>query len=749
MQLLAHSARNLDNKTHGYVDHVCEGLAMLDQLQQKLSPYFSQDTLQHVFSITKTAYIVHDLGKLDPVCQHILYGKYNGKQRIFMPNHVDAGVAVLLDTDEYSYGRTIAALAVHAHHRGFQEDALIHSPIPSFRDTQKVGSRCKLLIGTKEALETQEARTNRFKSAYTQYTEKTFGPLEQLDGIGKLNGLVVRLILSLLVAVDHHSTSQFYMGDVKLPEEKPLEAQKTLSIVQDRLDVKFGVDTRNLRTAVRKAAEAAEVHRWGSIHSAVGSGKTEAGIIYALRQAIKYNTRRILCVSPLVNLTNQTFGRMKEYLNFDGEDRVAEIDYLAFDMKEYTEEEKFLDSMDKFGIQRVREYRWEQPIISTTAVSFFKILASHHPRNLKHLHKIAGSTIILDEFHSTVRPQMYPIILYQLQSLVEYFGCTVLFMSGSPTDPWKYKPIQDEIKTKFGFDFLNVYDVIPNDIVEETFDLRVRATSIPYSRKQHTLLELVENFRNVLKPHVFVASTVRNAAVIAESVKRAFPGLEVLYLSTALTPIDRSRALNKIRFNLESKKENWVLISTTCINTGLDFSFRSGAMENIGVPYAVQLSGRVNRNIEFDHSMLQIFEVKKNEPFLNLNPSLKVPANFLRSNCKKYVDVNPGLLLAAFQYEFDHSDPDDTDALLMIHEQEERYATVGRRFNVIQDDGKVTALVKEKELPADTPLEVLDNYLVQVRDTSYVKESEKFPGYLVWNADYHPHYGAVIFPEGF
>src|SRR5690606_26373912 len=69
-------------------------------------------------------------------------------------------------------------------------------------------------------------------------------------------------------------------------------------------------------------------------------------------------------------------------------------------------------------------------------------------------------------------------------------------------------------------------------------------------------------------------------------------------LSTALAPRDREKILARIIARLEDRapdRRNWVLVATSCVEAGMDFSFASGLRERSSLFSLLQLGGRVNR----------------------------------------------------------------------------------------------------------------------------------------------------------
>ncbi|OHD17295.1 MAG: hypothetical protein A2Y38_25355 [Spirochaetes bacterium GWB1_59_5] len=94
-----------------------------------------------------------------------------------------------------------------------------------------------------------------------------------------------------------------------------------------------------------------------------------------------------------------------------------------------------------------------------------------------------------------------------------------------------------------------------------------------------------------------IVNTVQNAAVVAKTMRES--GLDVLHLSTALTPHDRDVVLKRVQRRLQDDNlRAWTLVATSCVEAGVDFSFRCGFRERFATSSIIQIGGRVNRHGE-------------------------------------------------------------------------------------------------------------------------------------------------------
>jgi CRISPR/Cas system-associated endonuclease/helicase Cas3 len=125
-------------------------------------------------------------------------------------------------------------------------------------------------------------------------------------------------------------------------------------------------------------------------------------------------------------------------------------------------------------------------------------------------------------------------------------------------------------------------------------------------------------------------NTVQSAAVIAKGMRDA--DHTVLHLSTALAPGDRERVVSRIRKLLASDADpNWVLVATSCVEAGVDFSFGSAVRELASTCSMIQVGGRVNRHGGDNGADSPVWVVSLDGAGLIANPAMKTPAKVLQT----------------------------------------------------------------------------------------------------------------------
>jgi len=153
---------------------------------------------------------------------------------------------------------------------------------------------------------------------------------------------------------------------------------------------------------------------------------------------------------------------------------------------------------------------------------------------------------------------------------------------------------------------------------------------IRYKRKADVLnVETFLDFvRSLPGPRVVVLNTVQTAAVIALATRHA--GDDVLHLSASLAPRDRHKVIAAVKRRLADPYDvNWTLVATSCVESGVDFSFRNAVRELSATTSAVQLGGRANRHGNPEWGASTVWVVFLADSRLTNNPSIGPAARVL------------------------------------------------------------------------------------------------------------------------
>lgn len=571
--LLAHSSPRPGMPPDPYARHI---IGVRDNARQRAESmvHYALDHAESVLDAVDAAATFHDLGKLDRQAQIALR---RGRGSTLAWDHIDAGVAHLSASEQW-----MGAWLVRAHHAPGLPEKLEHF------NPDHIGRRLRGRRNDKDDEQRhreQIAHTDERLPQYLAEHEATVGHRVHLRR-RPIHGLTLRLALSCLVDADHTDSAFFDTGRRSSDAPAPRWAERLDALRRYVQDLPSGAThAERARNRHRAAFFEACLHapvtdRMTACEGPVGLGKTTAVAAYLIRRARDEDLRRLIIVAPYTNILTQSAARLREALVLPDERPehiVVEHHHRAdFDC----------DSSRELAVL------WHAPVVLTTAVSFFETLAACRPAALRKLHAVPGSAIFLDEAHAALPTKLWPQNWRWLCELTSVWGCRVVFASGSLARFWEDSTI---VETP-----VRLPELLPPSQAEELQGAerqRVRYKRIAGGRVV-TVEELIARIGRAPGPRLVILNTVQNAAVIADAMRRG--GFRVLHLSTALTPRDRARILRKVELRLRGSKRDWTLVATSCLEAGVDLSFRRAFRERFSVASTLQVGGRVNRHGEYD-----------------------------------------------------------------------------------------------------------------------------------------------------
>lgn len=649
MNYYAHSPKD-GIPSQPYLNHVRNVHDLANNHLRNLEKYACTDRQQLLWTVD-LASIYHDLGKLNAENQEVL--SKETKKRSLPVNHVDAGSAHLLTGDAI-----YAASVVHAHHHGFP-------------DFPAECNKEKLIFRDEEIA----ADVDKELPALLQIHTSLFGPALIQDE-GTVNGCLsvfLRLALSCIVDADHTDTTANYHRESLLEKPVELRAAERLAQLDAYISQKPKGDDPK-RTALRQAmyhtcrnAEISE--NISSCDSPVGSGKTTAVMAHLLSQAQKCGLRRIFVVLPFTNIITQSVNTYREALVLPGENPeevVAELHHRA-----------------DFENEDIRHLtaRWKAPIIVTTAVTFFETLASNSPATLRRLHELPGSAIFVDESHAALPAELLPLAWRWMEVYADEWDCYWVLASGSLTRFWQIPVIAGTHSPR------NVPEIVDDHLrsdllAYETGRIRYQSDLIP-----KTVEELTNWILQFPGPRLVILNTVQSAAVLANHFQKICGRGRVEHLSTALTAMDRARTLERVDSRLKQKEDtDWTFIATSCVEAGVNLSFRTGFREVGSVSSLLQASGRVNREGLFHDSEMWSFCIVEGKLLIH-NPGLQAAGSVLKKYLERNEPISPALSTQAISDELSVSGKSSKKfKKLLKSENSEEFRVIESEFKVIDTD---------------------------------------------------------------
>ena len=661
MRPLAHSARN-GVSAQTYQEHIEHVYRRASSFAAE-ADHFAADQSGQLQKVVSIAAEYHDLGKLDADNQKVLH--MTGKSPKNLPvNHVDAGTAFLLRPEQNT---VLAAIAVYSHHRGlpnFSEEGVRGEN--AFRDEYK-----ELRIKTDREL----------PSLLKLHRSEV--KLPQVKDSGQYMGdcsVFLRLALSCIADADHSDTAESE-GQSPLRTDIPeLRAKERLAALDEyihTLESSGGPsgERNQLRGAMYRMCRNAELSTgFVSCDSPVGSGKTTAVMAHLLAQAERRGLRRIFVVLPYTNIIRQSVEVYRKALTLPGENPeevVAELHHRA--------------DFDDEGLRHLTAL-WRAPIIVTTAVGFFETLASNRPAALRRLHELPGSAIFVDEAHAALPVHLLSVTWHWMQTLAKEWSCYWLLASGSLVRFWQLPEIVSK-RTE-------IPELVPKKLHDKLMRYEAGRVTFRWEPKPVSRDQLIQMVLDAPGPRLLIVNTVQSAAVLAQNICGVCGREHVEHLSTALTPSDRDKTIDRIKMRLRDPADtDWALVATSCVEAGVDFSFRSGFREAASMVSLLQTAGRVNRGGSMSDAEIWTFQMQ-DDPCLKENPGLQLSADVLVDYLKKGLIPAPALSTCSLQDELHRRTDKKLD--LCQKELDQEFKTVAEKYIII--DSNTVPVVIGREL---------------------------------------------------
>jgi CRISPR-associated endonuclease/helicase Cas3 len=486
----------------------------------------------------------------------------------------------------------------------------------------------------------------------------------------------MRLALSCLVDADYSDTAAFDSGIVPGEPVAPRWQDRLCRLdayVEDLGRKGGGARDRARATFYRAARDAKISDAFACCEAPVGLGKTTAITAFLLKSALENNLRRLFIVAPYTNIIDQTVRVLREALSLPGENTQDVV--VAHHHKA------------DFGSRFDRDVAvlWRAPIVVTTAVQFFETLAACGPSELRKLHELPGSAVFVDEAHAALPVPLWPQNWRWLRELADEWSCRFVFASGSLAKFWENRRVIDPP--------VAVPEIMPPNlgaavVSSERDRIRYETAGLIGSPK-----ELMERVEGEPGPRLVILNTVQSAAVLAQRMREA--GKDVLHVSTALCPKDRAPIIRRIVERLTKQGDkNWTVVATSCLEAGLDLSFRTGFRERFNTANLIQTGGRVNRNGEHnDQGGALVFDfILDPVDGVTRHPGARDPGEVLKRQYARgdFCRMSPTALVSAAMAEELRNGP-ALDQLTKA-EKEKDYPKVAQHGRVIQADTRVVVV---------------------------------------------------------
>lgn len=395
-------------------------------------------------------------------------------------------------------------------------------------------------------------------------------------------GLLARLLLSAVIDGDRRDTAEF-MNNKVFPQW-PQDMRKLWEAALERVEHKLlnfpcerQIDRARQEISARCAAFAQKPAGIYRLNVPTGSGKTLSGLRYALTHANKWNKSRIIFLSPLLSILDQSSRTIRDFVEDDSLILEHHSDFICPSDESNGEKDRW---------QLLTE-TWDSPIIITTLVQFLNTLFSGQTSCIRRFHSLCNSVIVIDEVQ-TVPNKMLSQFNYALTFLAEVCGATILLCSATqPGLENAQRPLPKAPVEIVPYD-ASLWQVFQRTTIQD-------GGECPLDEIPNVIRESISEAQSLL--------VVCNKKAQAEYLFHAINenGIRCFHLSASMCVAHRRKVLDELRRALEESKcggDKVLCVSTQVVEAGVDISFQRVIRLAAGMDSIVQSAGRCNRNGE-------------------------------------------------------------------------------------------------------------------------------------------------------
>ncbi|MBR1422958.1 MAG: CRISPR-associated endonuclease Cas3'' [Ruminococcus sp.] len=602
--------------------------------------------------------VFHDAGKASDLFQSVLDGREHNV------NHAAAGAYFLK-------GYKQLARVIYAHHDGLQwyiDDDLENAILKrSPNDTGR---------GKRFAVYGEQQHRTAWDYIRSKDMIPKDKPVLKKDIVSFYNNLPemlhCRILLSCLCDGDYTATASHEDESIlETVDQRRLNADSILDELKkyrERIIIHSNADSElvKIRNEVYESCFKAAKNEPGmfTLTAPTGTGKTLALLAFAARHAKIYNKKRIIIVLPFLSIISQNTKIYKE---------------ICGDVLES-------HSMAAYGdgdeIKLLAE-RWDMPVIITTSVKFFEAFFKSKPSDLRFLHNAANSVVVFDEAQS-IPAELVGTTMETMRALCDTFNSTALFSTA----------------TQPAFDVRPDIKFNSREIISDPTALysRTKRVEIEWDIEKPILLEQIAEEMSDERSVCCVLNRKDHTNKLFDLLSKQCAEGECFHISTDMCKSHRDNVIKDVAERLGNGLP-CRLVSTSCIEAGVDLDFCVMYRALASLDSIVQCAGRCNRNGRRKGRV---------RVFIPDEPKL-YPAKFIENAALKVkllsarhpIDISSPEHIREYYtmiYEDNNYDHDKNDLVKAIEEHD--FAKVEKEYSFIQSSG-VNVLVpyaNEKEL---------------------------------------------------
>jgi CRISPR-associated endonuclease/helicase Cas3 len=337
-----------------------------------------------------------------------------------------------------------------------------------------------------------------------------------------------------------------------------------------------------LRAEVLEACRTAAVQQPGlfSLTVPTGGGKTLSSLAFALEHARAHGLRRVIYAIPFTSIIEQTADVFRGAV---GTDAVLEHHSALGPWPEA-----------ETARSRLAGENWDAPLIVTTTVQLFESLFANRTSQLRKLHNLAASVLVLDEAQALPSGVLRPVTAV-LDQLVRYYRCSVVLCTA--TQPALGKVFYGFVPVEIARDPPSLFRALDRTDI-----------AMPQPGERRSWDEIAAEMADCPQA-LAIVNTRRDCRTLHG---RLPPG--AVHLSTWQCAAHRALLFRQISRRLAAGRELRV-VSTSLVEAGVDLDFPVVFRAMTGLDSLAQAAGRCNRNGRLDKGRFVVFRPEETRPW--------------------------------------------------------------------------------------------------------------------------------------
>jgi len=554
-------------------------------------------------NVTYVIGVAHDVGKATKYFQDYLPPKRINPRDLMLKGHSILSALYgyfaarrLFSASEYSNLIPLfVSLAIQGHHGALQKPSTAVIKLHEWRKTvadqiSAIERRDELdLILQKTGLprfsdfesQAESEIMNCLKAAAVANREMTKFFDKELTPFFLMN-----LLFSVLIDADRMDATELSFPKRQLITSRTVATHVAQLSRQSKLHrnanqtVAYGRDEL-FRIVSERARSISLSQRIFSLTAPTGYGKTFAGLHFALklRERLANNgfSPRIIYVAPYLSILDQNFEKIAEALGVSSSQssilllhhHLAEMQYQTSDLSKET-----FSALDS----ELLIEGWNAEVIVTSFIQFFYAVIGSKSSQLRRLHNLVGSIVVLDEVQ-TIPHKYWPLVRETLKFMADKLRMYVVLMTA--TQPLIFS--KDEA--------IELADDLPNEAWTPRVTIRSKLNKdVNLEGFIKEVNQLVEASQD--KSILIVMNTIKSATHVFNELKTS---KKKYYLSANVVPAQRKERIKKIAEALKCG-DPLVVVSTQVVEAGVDLDFDMVIRDMGPVDSIIQVAGRCNRS---------------------------------------------------------------------------------------------------------------------------------------------------------